>query len=71
MADPNITLTAINNHATTLEGAIRRHAAGAVRCKVWREMGVRSQILTGSEGTASRAAWPEASEWKWLEDFTT
>ena len=35
MPDPNVTLTAIETHAAALEGASKRHAANAGRCKVW------------------------------------
>ena len=45
MPDPNITLTAIQTHATALEGAISRHAANAVRCKQWSAAIVAGVVL--------------------------
>jgi hypothetical protein len=60
MPDPNITLTAIRSHTTVLEGAIVRHSANAVRCKMWSVAIIAGVVLLAAM-KAQMAALPWAA----------
>ena len=57
MPDPNVTLTAIETHATALEGAMKRHSANAGRCKVW-SLAIIAGVMVFAGGKTQMGALP-------------
>ena len=57
MPDPNVTITAIETYANALQGAIRRSAANAGRCKVW-SLAILAGVMVFAAGKPQMAALP-------------
>ncbi len=57
MPDPNITLTAIQIHATALDDSFRRHSKIAGMCKAW-SVAIIGGVMVFAGGKAQMGALP-------------
>ena len=58
MPDPNLTLTAMQPHATALEASVSRHSANAAQCKIWSAAIVGGVLLLMSSGKGPISVLP-------------